>query len=153
MEHVKILFRFYSTLLEETTVETVWTEIIDEPEGLYKIANVPFYIEGIATDDIIRAEYSEDEEMLVFRELITPSGNSTIQVVVLDRSLDIYEIIKRFADLGFYCEKLNEGYFVIQILAETNYSLVRDILEDLFEKGIIDYAESCLSDTHRANAE
>ncbi len=45
--------------------------------------NIPFYA-GIASGDIVYAEYDEQEGFLTFREVKEFSGNSTIQVVVLD---------------------------------------------------------------------
>jgi hypothetical protein len=40
--NVKILFRFYSDVLDEETVETMWASIIDKNKGLYKLDNIPF---------------------------------------------------------------------------------------------------------------
>ena len=34
---VKILFRFYSNILNDWTIETIWASIIDEKEGKYKL--------------------------------------------------------------------------------------------------------------------
>lgn len=38
----KITFKYYSSLLEEITVETMWAEIIDEKKGIYRLDNIPF---------------------------------------------------------------------------------------------------------------
>jgi hypothetical protein len=40
--YVKILFRFYSDVLEEETVETMWAVIMDQEKGLYKLDSIPF---------------------------------------------------------------------------------------------------------------
>ena len=53
--YVKILFRFYSDVLEEETVETMWATIVDKENGLYKIDNIPFYVPLLASDDIVFA--------------------------------------------------------------------------------------------------
>ena len=60
---VKILTRFYSNVLDEWTVETMWAEVVDTHKGLYKISNIPFYA-SIASGDIVFAEYDETERML-----------------------------------------------------------------------------------------
>ena len=51
-EYEKILFRFYSNILEEWSVETMWAEIIDAANGLYKLDNIPFYAPLLASEDI-----------------------------------------------------------------------------------------------------
>jgi len=73
-KYVKILFRFYSTVLEEWTVETMWAQIIDSDRGLYKIDNIPFYA-SITSGDIVFAEYDNDEKMLTYRETVEYSDN------------------------------------------------------------------------------
>jgi hypothetical protein len=40
--HVKIVFNYHSSVLDEWTVETMWAEIIDASKGLYKFDNIPF---------------------------------------------------------------------------------------------------------------
>jgi hypothetical protein len=61
---VKILFRFYSAVLDEWTVETMWAEIVDAEEGHYKLDSIPFYVPLVASDDVIRAAYDDAELML-----------------------------------------------------------------------------------------
>ena len=40
-EEVKILFQFYSDVLDRETVETMWAVIIDKEKGLYKLDSIP----------------------------------------------------------------------------------------------------------------
>ncbi len=145
---VKILSRFYSNVLDEWTVETMWAEIIDKDKGLYKIDNIPFYA-SIASDDIIFAEYDDTEKMLTYRETIEYSGNSLIQVVIMDKSVVTNDIRDIFNSLDCKSEKFKEGYFVIEILADKDYKPIRQKLTELQDKGIIDYAEPVLSDKHQ----
>ncbi|MES1219067.1 MAG: DUF4265 domain-containing protein [Bacteroidota bacterium] len=148
-KHVKVLFRFFSDLLDEWTVETMWTEIIDKEKGIYKLDSIPFYAKSLALSDIIFAEYDEDEQFLTYRETIEYSGNSTIQVVVLDNSKETNFIRDIFTQLGCSSEKFKEGYFVIDIPAKTDYLRIKQKLKELSDKKIIDFAESCLSENHR----
>jgi len=67
-DYVKILFRYYSDVLEEETVETMWATIVDQEKGYYKIDNIPFYGSPVASDDIVFAEFDEVEQMLTYRE-------------------------------------------------------------------------------------
>lgn len=145
--YVKILFRFYSDVLEEETMETMWAEIIDQEKGLYKIDNIPFYA-SIAADDIVFAEYDKNEEMLTYRETVDFSGNSTVQVVRMDEHVEINELREIFKSLNCETETLNESYFVMNIPANLEYRLVKAELKRLQEKGMIAYAEPCLSEKH-----
>ena len=144
---VKILFRFYSDLLNKWTVETMWATIVDKDKGLYKIENIPFYA-SIASDDIVFAEYDDTEKMLTYKETIEYSGNSLIQVVIMDKSVVTNDIRDIFNSMDCKSEKFKEGYFVIEILADKDYSPIKQSLTELQDKGIIDYAEPVLSDKH-----
>ena len=145
---VKILFRFYSNVLDEWTVETMWAKIVDDSKGLYKIANIPFYA-SIASDDIVFAEYDEAEKMLTYRETIEYSGNSIIQVIVLDKTFITNEIRDIFNNLNCKSEKFKEWYFVIEVPADINYEPIKQKLSELQDKEIIDYAELVLSVQHQ----
>ncbi len=148
-EYKKILFRFYSNLLEESTVETLWALTIDPVKGYYKLDNIPFYVPGLASDDIILAEYDEDEQMMTYRELVECSGNSAIQVIVRDTGKDASSLRADFKKAGCPSEGLNERYFVVGIPVGLDYRPIRQRLVQLQEAGIIDYAEACLADGHR----
>lgn len=145
---MKILFRFYSNVLDEWTVETMWAETIDKKKGFYKIDNIPFYA-SIAADDIVFAEYDEEEKMLTYRETVEYSGNSLIQVVIMDKSVVTNDIRDIFNSMDCQSEKAKEGYFVIEIPADKDYKTIRKKLNELQDKGIIDYAEPVLSDKHQ----
>ncbi|MCX2495318.1 hypothetical protein OQX63_17640 [Pedobacter sp. PF22-3] len=53
-EYEKILFQFYSNVLDEETIETMWAVVIDKEKGLYKVGSIPFY----KTNIIIRKKYN-----------------------------------------------------------------------------------------------
>lgn len=145
---VKILFRFFSNVLDEWTVETMWAEIVDKDKGLYKLDSIPFYA-SVASADIVFAEFDETEQMLTYRETKEYSGNSTIQVVIMNKQTDANEIREIFSALGCVSEKLNEGYFAMEIPFDKDYKPVRQKLIELEENEIIGYAEPCLSDNHQ----
>ena len=50
-KYTKVLFRYHSNVLDETTVETMWAIKVDEKNGIYKLDSIPFYGPQIATDD------------------------------------------------------------------------------------------------------
>jgi len=144
---VKILFRFFSKILDEWTVETMWADTVDADKGLYKLDSIPFYA-PVASDDIVFAEYDETEERLTYRETVEHSGNSTVQVVLLDTKHDINTIRDMFKDFGCISEKLNDRYFAMEIPTDKDYSPIRQKLSELEDTGIISYAEPCLARNH-----
>ena len=70
---VKILFRFFSNVLDEWTLETIWAKVFDKEKGLYKIDNIPFYA-SVASGDIVFAEYDHTEQMLTYKETSRNNG-------------------------------------------------------------------------------
>ena len=146
--YVKILVSFYSNVLEEQTVETMWAEVIDPNAGIYELNSIPFYAPDLASGDLVSAIYNDDEEMLIYKETISYSGNSTIQIVILNKMSVTNDIRDIFQDLGCATEKFKEGYFVMDVPVDLDYVPIRAKLIELSEKGIIDYAEPCLSAKH-----
>jgi hypothetical protein len=145
---VRLLIRFYSDVLEDWTVETLWAQTLNKEKGLYKIFNIPFYA-PVVSDDIVFAEYDDTEKMLTYKETVEYSGNSLIQVVILNKSVLTNDIRDIFNSMDCKSEKFKEGYFVIEILADKDYKPIKQKLTELQDSGIIDYAEPILSDKHK----
>ncbi|MEA4917295.1 DUF4265 domain-containing protein [Proteiniphilum sp.] len=147
--YVKILFQFYSDIFEEEMVETMWATILDNDKGLYRLDNIPFYAPLVASEDIVFAEFDEQQQMLTYRKTVEYSGNSTIQIVLMDKTKDINSIRKMFEELGCVSEKVNDGYFSMEVPALVDYKFIKQKLDELEKKEIIGYAEPCLSDQHK----
>lgn len=150
-DNVKILFQFHSDIFDEEMVETMWAKTVDKNKGLYKLENIPFYAPLVASDDIVFAEFDEQQQMLTYRRTAEFSGNSTVQVVLIDKSKDINSIRKIFEELGCVSEKVNDGYFSMEIPELINYKFIKEKLDDLEQNDIIGFAEPCLADQHRTN--
>lgn len=144
----KVLFRFYSDIFEEEKVETIWAEEIDKEKGIYKIENIPFYVPFISSSDLVLAEYDKLEDSLVYKSIFEHSGNSIIQVVIMNKDYKTNDIRKIFNELGCESEKFSEGYFSMEIPYEINYKKIKTKLDDLESKEIIGYAEPNLSEKH-----
>ncbi|OXB00237.1 DUF4265 domain-containing protein [Flavobacterium pectinovorum] len=149
--HKKILFRYYSDLLEDTVVETMWAEVIDLEKGYFKLDNIPFFGPLIATDDIFYAEYDEDEERLVYKKTIETSGNSIVQVIILEKGFDKEIIREKLKAVNCESEGMNETLFAVEVIREVDYSVVKSILNEYVDLSIIDFGEPCLSEKHRAD--
>ena len=148
-DSVKILFNFHSDIFNEEMVETMWATIVDSNKGFYKIDNIPFYVPLVASGDIVFAEFDEQQLMLTYRKTVEFSGNSTIQVVLIDKLKDINSIRKTFEKLGCDSEKVSDGYFSMEIPALVDYRLIKQKLDELEQNEIIGYAEPCLADQHK----
>ncbi|MFH7001430.1 DUF4265 domain-containing protein [Flavobacterium bizetiae] len=149
--HKKILFKYYSTYLEEIVSETMWAEIIDLEKGYFKLDNIPFFGPLIATDDIFRAEYDENEKVFMHKETIENSGNSIVQVLVLEEGFDKEIIREKLKTINCISEVLNDTFFAVEIVRNTDYSLVKSILDEYESLAVIEFAEPCLSDKHRTD--
>lgn len=145
---VKILIRYYSDVLQETTAEAMWATAVDEEKGLYKIDNIPFFGPLLAPGDIVFAEYDESASMLTYRETKEFSGNSVIHVVLINDEIEINDTRKIFDDMGCDSERMDDKYFVMEVPAEIDYKVIKKELDKLGSKGLIDYAEPCLSEIH-----
>ena len=146
---VKILFNFYSDILDEQTTETMWAEVIDTEKGYYKIDNIPFYVPMLASGDIVFAEYDNDQQMLSYRETLEHSGNSTIHIIIMDDELEMPTLTKILVELGCSYERMNDKYFALEIPADVDYVPVKRILDQMETDENIGYAETCLSNNHR----
>jgi len=145
----KIIFRFNSNLFGKEMSETLWALEVDAGKGLYKIDSIPYYVPLIATEDVVRAAYNQMEEGLLYQETVTPSGNSTIQVIRQNESTPLLDLRKQFAQAGCVSVEVNEDFFVLEVPANVNYAVVKDILDELEQQEEIEYAEPSLSDIHR----
>ena len=148
-KEARILFKFYSEVMEQEMEETMWAIPVDEARGYYQLDSLPFYVPFVATDDIVQAEWDEEEEMLTYRQTIQPSGNSSIWVVITDADIDIDDIRYQFHELGCLSEALSDNYFSMEVRADANYLLIRNHLNKLKSEGILDFTEPYLSEKHQ----
>ena len=146
---LKIIFRFNSSLFGKEMTETLWALEVDADKGLYKIDSIPYYVPLIATEDIVRAAYNKMEEGLLYKETVTPSGNSTIQVIRQNEDTPLLDLRKQFAELGCISVEVNEDFFVLEVPVNVNYAVVKEKLDELEQQEEIEYAEPSLSDVHR----
>jgi len=146
---VRILFRFYSDLLEQDMVETIWADIVNANLGHYRLDSIPFYVPFIATDDIVHAEYNDEAEMLLYNETVEASGNSTLWVVLTSEKANADDIRETFYQLNCLSDAMSQHFFTMEVKAETNYLIIKDKLNELKAGGLIEYMEGCLSVNHQ----
>jgi len=146
---VKILFNFYSNILDEQTNETMWAEVVDAEKGYYKIDNIPFYVPLLASGDVVFAKYDEAQAILTYQETIEYSGNSTIHIIIMDDELEMDTLTKLFIEATCPCERLSESYLAVEIPANVDYIPVKLKLDQMEKDEVIGYAETCLSENHQ----
>jgi hypothetical protein len=149
--HIKILFKYYSDLLEETVSEKMWAKIIDLEKGHFKLDNIPFFGPLIATEDIFYAEFDEDEQALVYKKTLESFGNSILQVVILEKGFDKELIREELKSIHCASESLNETLFAVEVPKNVDYSIVKSLLSEYELQEIIEFAEPCLSEKHRTD--
>jgi hypothetical protein len=146
---VNIRCRTYSDMLEQEMVETLTASVEEEDMGYYSVASIPLFTSGLATEDIVRAEFDDEEGALTFRELIRPSGNSIIWVVLIADNIRINDVREIFSEIGCSSEKVSDRFFSLEVKAAANFLVVRDKLNELKTDEFVDYFEACLSAHHQ----
>lgn len=146
---VKVAFRYYSNILDEWTVETMWAKTINEKKGIYELNNIPFYGPTVAPGDRFFAEFDNEENRLVYKSLKEASDNSVIAVVIMKDGINKEEIRDEFHRLKCNSEGLNDKYFVMEVPRSVHYYSVLKKLGEYQEGGLIDFSEPVLSEKHR----
>jgi hypothetical protein len=127
----------------EIAKESIWVK----PVGAhYQVDNIPFFAPGIAVNDIVSAE--EEHGQLHFEELITPSGHSTIQIVMFEM-VEKDRITRQIEQFNCSWEGFKRT-IAIDIPASLEYKQIKHFLDSESEQEVLDYKEACLSDKHSA---
>lgn len=148
-KHPRILFRFYSDMLEQEIVEKLEAEPVDEERGFYRVIAIPLYTPFVATGDVVYAQWSDEEGALTYGEKVQPSGNSTIWVVRTADHTELVDIRGIFEELHCLTRGASDRFFSMEVKEHINYLKIRDKLNELKGEGLIDYAEPYLSEQHQ----
>lgn len=148
-KHTRVLFRFFSELMDQEVTEKLEAEPVDEERGFYKLLTIPLYTPFVAAGDVVYADWDDEESMLTYRETVQPSGNSTVWVVRLDDHTEIIDIRAIFEELHCLTRGASDRFFAMEVREHVNYLKIRDKLNELKGEGLIDYAEPYLSEQHQ----
>ncbi|WP_299947154.1 DUF4265 domain-containing protein [uncultured Microbulbifer sp.] len=124
---VKVLLRLEQE--EDVFVETPWA--IDLGNGRYRLDNCPFYFYDLAYGDIISAEYSEEEQRLVFVEVLELSGHKLVRIVFenpVDEDCQEKEHLENLVEMGCTYEGANPKYICLDIPPEVELGKVTEYL-------------------------
>lgn len=116
--------------------ETLWAVALEQ-KGLYRLDNIPLYVKGVSSEDVVLAEPKEGR--LVFVRLVQPSTNSVYRVFVSDES-DVKAARDRFQELG--CES-EQSYvprlFTMEIPGSVSIVPIEALLEEGAASGRWEY--------------
>jgi len=126
-------------------VETVWVEPL--ANGLARVDNVPFFIQGVSLDDVVELRPAADGPTdLELHRVVTQMGHQTIRVVGFAEGQT--ERAKRaLHQLGCVVESAGVYELVaVDIPPDTDDEPVFAWLEQHTEQGLIDFEEGAVFD-------
>lgn len=125
----------------EFETETIWCQ---RDGSYFMVDNIPFIAKRISLGDTIKAEYDDDDGMYYFDDFVKTSGNSTIRIFFYDDN-EIESTREWLKNNNCESEVLpTRSVVAVNIPKITNYSPIRNYLDDGEKKGIWVYEESCL---------
>jgi hypothetical protein len=113
----------------------------------FRIDNAPFFAPNISYNDIVRARQSSIPEQFDFVELIEGSTFTSISIIILDASMDVF-LMDLLRGLNCVIEYGEFGKFrvlAVAVPASTDYSQLRIQLEHLETKSMISFAELAIA--------
>lgn len=150
-QYEQIAIQYHSEVLEKETEEILWGIVVDADKQLFQIDNIPFYGPELSCEDIVYATFDAQEKRYKLEHIEKPSGNSTIQVMVLKEKHNREELYNEILYAQTEIELVDDYYFVINVPAKTDYKNVYAILAALEEEQTISFAEPNLSPKHSAD--
>ncbi|WP_026421155.1 DUF4265 domain-containing protein [Actinokineospora inagensis] len=128
--------------------EAMWAERTTTPY-LLTVANIPFYVPGIAFGDTIRIRIDLVNREFLHEELVAESGNSTIQFTLADaaRADEIGALLTEAG--GEWESSGRHGFWAVNVPPATDYTPLRTQLLRLRDTGVIDMRESAIRPGHR----
>ncbi len=122
-------------------VESLWAEQVDP--GDFKIDNIPIYVRGIASGDIVAAD-PDDEGQLQFKKLLRSSGNSVFRLYVFDEQ-EVLSLRRTLRDIGYESEQSHVPNLVaVEIPANKPIQPFLDLIVKQAEEKHLEYQEAAL---------
>lgn len=129
--------------------EWMWASRVND--STFKIDNIPFFAKSISCGDIVAAEQTNTG--LIFRELVQPSGHSTVRVIVHrgDRNDDrlravVDDVRQTLRAMGCSAELSHiPNLIAVDVPPEVPYQSVSAFLAQKERDGLLGYEEACLA--------
>ncbi|WP_399936613.1 DUF4265 domain-containing protein [Streptomyces sp. BBFR25] len=154
-DHVKVHFRM--DVDEEgwppASVESLWA--IDLGDGTVRLDNTPWFVRGVASDDIIRVELDEGGVRWA-AETVQASQNCTIRLIVLKdggSAAARQSVLDVFHRLGATGEGIEQFRMVaLDVPPDADLRQLRRLLEHGAAKGWWHWEEGCVTEAWRSTA-
>jgi len=119
--------------------ESIWCD----PVGKYfRIKNIPFFIDGIAYDDVIEVEPVQDR--FIVKRVVSPSGNSTVWIF-LESEPAATRFVAELKRLGCGVEGgVLHNYLAFNIPSSVDGEHVLGLIVQAVDKGWIDADYPCI---------
>ena len=144
-----IAVTYHSDILGEEVTETLWALPVEGQEDIYQVNNIPYYGAEFSADDFVYAKWNEELQTLEYTGVAEHSGNSTVMVLLTKKAPHVDELTAAVRELGGETETLNEQFFVVNILHDTNYFPIFSYLAAMEKDKMIQFAEPVISKKHR----
>ncbi len=140
-QYVKVLFDLEQDEdgYPPATAETLWAVRVGD--GLFQIDNIPFFVHGIAVNDIVSAT---PEEIFRYKEVVRPSGHGTIRLIVSETS-DVQAVRDLFRQLGCSSELSHLPHLIaVDVPPSVSPQELKKVLDAGQEQDRWGYEEACL---------
>jgi hypothetical protein len=119
--------------------EKYFAIVLSKEQGVFQIANIPFYCNFLSYGDIIYAEFDKAENCFVFCLVIESSGFKSIPLIIKHRDLTIPKIIKTLClitDVNF--EAISDVEFSISVeKRHLKFNSLEKKINELEQEGIL----------------
>lgn len=147
-DHVKL--HFHLEVDEDgwppASVESLWA--VDLGDGTVRLDNTPWFVRGVASDDIIRVEVDEDGVWWA-SETVRASDNCTIRLIVLKdggSAAARQSVLETFHRLGTTGEGIEQFSMVaLDVPPTADLARIRKLLKHGESKGWWHWEEGCVT--------
>ena len=150
-EMVKIGFKLDRDKDNYPPADWEWLWATRVTDATFRIDNIPFFAKLISCGDTIAAQ--QTNRGLVFKELVQPSGHSTVRIIIHRNDHDdeqlrilVEDIRQTLGGMGCSTELSHiPNLIAVDIPSEVNYHSVAAFLSQKEDDGLLGYEEACLA--------
>lgn len=127
--------------------ESIW---FDKVSPGWRIKNIPFFVDGVAFDDIVKLSMLETGEYIIDL-VLEESGNSTIWVYINNKVGE--NCLQELKNIGCGVEGgVFEGYYAVNVPALLNWSTIENALGLFIDNEDISVDYPCVRAKHNGES-
>ncbi|WP_160049271.1 DUF4265 domain-containing protein [Nocardiopsis sp. JB363] len=113
-----------------------------------QVRNIPFYVKGVAFEDIVRVRVDHDRRELVFKEFVSESGHSAVRIIIKSDGVEReVETMLRAFDCSWEIDAIG-SLWAIDVPPNVDYAPLRIALLSMVSEEKIGIEESALARAH-----